>query len=409
MPQDNKPRRDPNKVKLTDPFIKNLKPQAQPFLVWDKKQRGLAVRVQPSGHLSFKCIYSRHARPRWYSLGPVDIGIVKARKEAAKVLVLVDDGKDPAADRKAQRGADTFEELATSYVDQYAKNENKSWDQADALVKKHLIPKWGKLKAADISRSDVKAMMKKIDALIVANQVLASASAIFTWAIKEELAGIKLNPCVKVDRNKTKSRERVLSDTEIPKFWTAFENDVGLVEGLALKMILLTGQRPGEVCHMRTEHIEGEWWTLPGEPVAGLKWPGTKNAQSHRVFLPKAAQQIVRNMDRTGLVFAGGRGAAITNLDAAMRTICKKLDVARATPHDLRRTHGSTITGLRFSRDAMNRIQNHKEGGIADVYDQHKYADENKEIMEAVANRFISLIDGGGADNVLHPSFGKAV
>jgi integrase len=57
----------------------------------------------------------------------------------------------------------------------------------------------------------------------------------------------------------------------------------------------------------------------------------------------------------------------------------------KATPHDLRRTHGTTVTGLGFGRDAMNRIQNHREGGIASVYDRHQYAEENKKVMEAVA------------------------
>ena len=65
-----------------------------------------------------------------------------------------------------------------------------------------------------------------------------------------------------------------------------------------------------------------------------------------------------------------------------MRVICKTLGVERATPHDLRRTHGTTITALGFGRDAMNRVQNHKEGGIGSVYDRHGYADENKRIME---------------------------
>lgn len=49
----------------------------------------------------------------------------------------------------------------------------------------------------------------------------------------------------------------------------------------------------------------------------------------------------------------------------------------------------------------MNRIQNHVEGGITSVYDQHKYADENRKIMETVATHIMSLIDGGGADNVI--------
>jgi hypothetical protein len=52
------------------------------------------------------------------------------------------------------------------------------------------------------------------------------------------------------------------------------------------------------------------------------------------------------------------------------------------------------VTRLGFGRDAMNRIQNHKEGGIADVYDRHEYADENKRVMEAVAARIMALAKG---------------
>jgi hypothetical protein len=60
------------------------------------------------------------------------------------------------------------------------------------------------------------------------------------------------------------------------------------------------------------------------------------------------------------------------------------------------------VTRLGFGRDAMNRIQNHKEGGIADVYDRHEYEDENKMIMEAVAKRIVALAEGRtAADNVV--------
>jgi Arm DNA-binding domain len=263
MPRDLKgKRREPNKRLFNNLPIERLEPKDQPYLIWDTKQDRLAIRVEPSGHCSYKVIYSRHGRPRWYNIGKVNaVDLAAARKLAGKIMTRVADGEDPQADRKAERNQGTFEELAKSYVDQYARRENKSWKQADALVKKHLIPKWGKLKAADISRSEVK-RISKINAPIVANQVLASASAIFSWAIKEELAGIKINPCAKVDRNDTKERERILSDSEISKFWTAFD-DVGLVEGAALKVILLTGQRPGEVigpvlCHMSPTAAYGQ-------------------------------------------------------------------------------------------------------------------------------------------------------
>ena len=46
----------------------------------------------------------------------------------------------------------------------------------------------------------------------------------------------------------------------------------------------------------------------------------------------------------------------------------------KVTPHDLRRTHGTMITGLGFSREQMNRIQNHREGGVGSIYDRHSYA-----------------------------------
>jgi integrase len=65
-------------------------------------------------------------------------------------------------------------------------------------------------------------------------------------------------------------------------------------------------------------------------------------------------------MDATGLVFAGPRGAAVDKIEGAMRNICTQLGVGRATPHDLRRSHGTMITALGFGRDAMNRIQNHR-------------------------------------------------
>jgi integrase len=103
----------------------------------------------------------------------------------------------------------------------------------------------------------------------------------------------------------------------------------------------------------------------------------------------------------TGFVFAATRGGPVDRLDAAMREACKKLGVERATPHDLRRTHGSTITRLGFGREAMNRIQNHKEGGISSVYDRHGYADENKRVMEAVASHIMALADGRQAHNVV--------
>jgi integrase len=242
--------------------------------------------------------------------------------------------------------------------------------QADYLVRSYVLPRLGKLRAGDISRSDVRALFAAIEAPVLANQVIASTSAIFAWAIREEVGGIAVNPCHGIERNETKSRERVLSDSEIPRFWSAFDN-AGLIRGTALKLILLTGQRPGEVSRMRREHVVDGWWMLPGDPDPKLGWPGTKNAQSHRVWLSEPVLALLDEIDGDGQVFPGVR-----KLSADMTAICKKLSAERATPHDLRRTFSTKVAGLGFGRDALNRVTNHREGGIASVYDRHQYAEK---------------------------------
>jgi integrase len=277
---DGSPTRAPNKRQLTELYVRKLKPQAVPFNVWDEHERGLVLRMQPSGQWSFKFVYPYRGRPRWYHLGKIHLA--DARRLVQQLRVQVTEGKDPQAvrlaDKRARRNAGSFAELAQNYLELHAKRHNKSWKQADALVCRHLLPQWGKLEAKSITRSDVRLTIGRIAAPMLANQVLASASAIFSWAVKQEV--VALNPCHGIDRHKTTSRERVLKDHELPRFWNAFDQ-CGRA-GVALKLILLTGQRPGEVSHLRAEHIHDGWWEMPGEPVPALDWPGTKNSQNHR-------------------------------------------------------------------------------------------------------------------------------
>jgi integrase len=360
------------------------------------------LQIQPSGYRAYKLIYRFHNRPRWFHIGAADaIALDEARRKAAELMAKVLNGIDVAAEKRAARGTGTFAEIATRYVEEYAKRKNKSWERVDTLVRRWLFPTWANLSADAITRSDVRAMMGKMNGPIHANLVLASASAIFSWAVRQEL--VPNNPCRGVERNATVSRERVLSDVELPLFWQAFCN-TGL-PGTALQILLLTGQRPGEIAHMRHDQIADGWWTLPGAPDAN-GWPGTKNAQTHRVWLPQSVQEIIATLN-IGDEYVFGQGQSFDkSMRKTMRNICKQLKVPRATPHDLRRTHGSTVTRLGHGRDAMNRVQNHKEGGIADVYDRHRYEDENKRVMESVAKHLLMLASGDTApSNVVRANF----
>jgi hypothetical protein len=237
-----RPKREANRRRLTELFVRKVAPRTAAHLTWDTQQHGLALRVHPTGAKSWTCVYSFHGRPRWLTLGNANaIGLADARTLAAEAMLAVAKGRDPAAEKRAERDGGTFGELAQNYLDQHARKNNRSWRQADALIRRHCLPRWAKMQATSISRADVKKMMAEISAPITANQVLAALSAIFSWAVREEI--LPANVCKLVPRNPTKDRERVLSDSEMPRFWVAFD-DAGLVVGSALRVLLLGGQRP---------------------------------------------------------------------------------------------------------------------------------------------------------------------
>jgi integrase len=162
-------------------------------------------------------------------------------------------------------------------------------------VVKHAVPKLGRLQVSAIIKADIAKLVEQIavESASTANQVLAALSAVFSWAVKRDL--LKVNPCHGVEREKLKARSRILHDSEFPLFWTAF--DSAGVEGAALKVMLLTGQRPGEVCHMSRQHIRDNWWKMPGLPVPELAWPGTKNDQDHDVWLSEPVRKIIAELD----------------------------------------------------------------------------------------------------------------
>ena len=238
------PARCPNKRKLSDAFVRTVRPDPDRVIVyWDTLQHGLALAVQPSGHRAWKCVYTVPRRgPRWYSIGNAgSISLTEARRLAGKIMVQVAEGGDPHADRLALRGRGSFEQVASRYVDrarQQAEQELAASGRAGHQISAAAMGQAG-YRQHQAGRRQGRASLPS-QRPVLANQVLAAASAIFSWAVRQEI--VSANPCSGVEKNNTTSRERVLSDAEIAAFWPHLS--------APLKMILLTGQRPGEVAHL---------------------------------------------------------------------------------------------------------------------------------------------------------------
>jgi integrase len=399
-------RKQSYKVELTDLMLRRLVEAAREekrprYAIWDKRQEHLALRVAPTGRLVWNFVYQHHGQSRWHKFGLFpNIGVADARKLCRKLIVQVDDGGDPQADRMAQRKQGTVEELIPDYVmDRKNGPHGKAWKQTERLLLNHVQPSWGKLRPGEVRDSDMQSLLRKYAGKpAMQNAVHNAASAFLTWTKGES----KLN--------KLKPRERNLSEAELAAWWARFE--AAGIPGRALQVLLLTGQRPIEVTRMRTEHIDKDgWWEQPGQPEEKTNWPGVKNKKDHRVFLSEAARAIIEGLKTNGFVFTGPTGVgAVRSLDRAMREISKQLaesGIQPARPHDLRRTFTTIASSLNFSTELVNRIQNHLPTDIGSVhYNKYDYAKERAAAMAAVANRIMAML-GHGESNVVAPSFAR--
>ena len=152
------PRKPPNRHKLTAATVAQLQP--------DTHLRGLAVVVQPSGHKAWVVVYQFMRRSRWYTLGNADvISLADARKLAAHVLNKVYDGKDPAAEKRAVRSADTFAELSERYLSEHAKREKQKLETGRHIGHPQSTAALGQASRRHNNEADVKAMMTRCASL----------------------------------------------------------------------------------------------------------------------------------------------------------------------------------------------------------------------------------------------------
>ena len=285
---------------LTKRFIKSLKPPESGYkLEWDDELKGFGVKVTDKGIITFVVFYRnkrgqqrRIAIARW----PI-LGADEARNEALSLLGRVARGEDPAEERRQVRGEPTFAILAQEYIERRAK-EKKSGPEDIRIISRDLMKPWGNLPAKEIRRRDVIQLIDEIKdrgAPIMANRTLAVIRRVYNFGIARDL--VDSNPTVLVrPPGKETRRERVLKAEEIKVLWDFLDSmqEAGPHVRAALQLILITGQRSGEILSMEWNEIDfnNAIWELPS-----LK---TKNAQPHRVPLSPMAMRILEALPRHG-------------------------------------------------------------------------------------------------------------
>ena len=395
-------------MNITDRWLRNLKPPATGRAEYhDANVKGLSLRVTSKGAMTWAIYYRLpdDRTKRRLTLGQYPaISLAEARKQSKTALLEAVRGKDPGKAKQEAKAAPTFATLAAEYLERYA-SQKKSGGEDRRMLERDVLTFWGKRKAHDIQRRDVIALLDCIvdrGAPIQANRVLALIRKIFNWGINRDL--VRANPCAQVKApGKENQKDRTLTSDEIATVWRGLETAALSDEiRLALRFILVTGQRPGEVISAEWSEFDlaGGWWSIPAAKA--------KNGLGHRVPLPPLGLDLLavigNQAGESPFLFPSPRQGQPIHINALAHALRRNRDILGIepfTPHDLRRTAASHMTSMGISRLVVSKILNHVERGVTAIYDRHSYDDEKRMALDAWGRRLHGIITGETLNNVV--------
>jgi integrase len=455
---------------LTEPTIRQYRPGIKRREIRDALAPNLylVIQAKPSRTMSWALRFRRpNGKAAKLTLGSVDLSdepsdkpqiggalsLGQARELAAQIsrerkrgIDVIDDQKAKRlreATAEADRNANSFGALVREFFIDYRtkRGERPRHWRADArllgqdyplgcdpariepkVIPGSLAEKWRDKPASSIDGHDIHTIVDEarkhgIPGLATRDKgtnenrgrkIYAALSVFFSWAMRRRK--VTNDPTLGVwHPGAPPARERVLTADEIRWFWEACER-VGAPYGPLLRMLLLSGQRLGEVTGMqRTELNEDGIWI-----IAGAR---TKNHREHMVPLPPLAQTIIERLPRiespSGLVFTVN-GKKLNGFSKAKQAIDSAIvEVARAerpsfsispwTLHDLRRSAATGMADLGILPHVIEAVLNHVSGsksGVAGIYNRATYAPEKKAALERWAVHLRGLVSDQPANIV---------
>jgi integrase len=354
----------PNITKRFVDCLKHSLGSAEAFH-WDDKLRGFGIRSKPSGVASYLIQYrTATGATRRFSFARVGtITPEEARTRAKREFAAAADGKDPSADRKTTRAAKTFDELVIAYQasDGWSKKSLGARAVDQGRIDRHLRPLLGQSTLHEISRKQMERVFRDIrDGRTAKNEAsgnkrgrirvtggegtarrtLGLASAIFSYAVREEM--LAANPCYGIEKGRDGTRDAILEDADgyARLFRALDEPTISPAAADAIRLIALTGARRGEIVGLTWGSVD-----LPnGRLVLNQSQhkAGRATGRAKVIALPAKAQEILANL-KSGpsdeLVIQSAKWGARIDL----KKVWARVRASAALPANL------TIHGLRHT------------------------------------------------------------
>ncbi|HVI49947.1 MAG TPA: tyrosine-type recombinase/integrase [Candidatus Sulfotelmatobacter sp.] len=377
------------KIKLTKSVVDRIElPADGKIIVWDTEQTGFGVAVTAQGVKSWLINYrTRDGRQRRIVLGRCDrLTVDQARIEARGKLSEVDKGGDPATERRELRARMRMGELLDQYItDEMPRRKRASTAKLhEGQIERHIRPQLGSMAVADISRSDVEALHRRASeegGPITGNRMVSLLSAIMSYAITIEC--ITANPAFRFPRHSEQSRRRYLTLAELAKVIADLDASPAQDSADAVRLLLYTGARVGEVLAMRWDNLDFEIgvWSKPAA--------ATKQKRDHHLPLTDEAQALLQARQKTikgEWVFPARYSPTghLTTIRVFWKQVCKRTGIPDCHIHDLRHTFASLAARQGVSLQVVGGLLGHSDHKTTNRY-LHLYDDALREGAKAVA------------------------
>jgi integrase len=324
---------------------------------------GLVLEVRSTGGKTYYLRYiDPHGRQKQLKIGGyADVTFEQARKKAQRLQSEVVLGGDPAGEKEGRKAIPTYGSLATQHL-AHAKTYQKSYDSTEMIMRRHVLPRWEKLRLTEIKPQDVAAWLRgKADegykpATVEKMRVVFSRS--FVLAKRWNMPGSEINPVLGLERPKFDNRRsRYLTAEEAGRLFKALEVSLNPQLKHIVRLLLLTGARVSELLHAEWRHVDLERraWLIPM----------SKTGKSRHVPLSQAAIEIIQQLPRFDgcpyLVANPETRLPFVSIKHSWQTARKEAGLRDLHIHDLRHSAASFMINAGIDLYAVGRVLGHAD------------------------------------------------
>lgn len=373
------------KVRL-DGNIARRKIKGKEFFWWDTELPGFGLRVFAGGSRSWFVQFRQRGKQMRITLGrPPEVRAearTLARAQLAKVML---DGLPVAQkERRDCPGAMLFRDFALRFWADYSRHWKPSTRKGNrARIFKDLTDIFGHLRVDAIRKADVLRWRDSwADRSGAFNRTIPIMSVMMGYAEQLGMRPRGSNPCRGTPRYKRKLVDRFLSAREFNRLAGTLRDfeKRNPIAVQAIRLLIYTGARHGEVVGLRWEWVQPPRLMLP-DSKTGAKI----------VYLSRQAQAVLDAMPNkadTGLVFPSVRGDKPIALSPVWHEIRRHAALPDVRLHDLRHSFASIAIADGISLVVIGKLLGHALAETTERYAHladHAIADAAKRISGSLA------------------------